>query len=219
MNSQRERLIYVSLAEVSLIVTMLFSMQPMHELSYPWQEMVSRSVFATICVLGVIAGVAPNWCFFDTRSERRTGGRVAGHHPDCGHFDGHIIHIGSRLFCAGCSGLVIGAILAFLGLLSGFYPLEAKVGLWIGGFLVGLGLAQHYIDFGSSWIHLLLNVFLVFGAWIMFEAIQLMSLSLLVSIYFLAVIVFWIYARIRISQCTHVGVCKECHDDCSIRFE
>lgn len=200
------------------MVTMLFSMQPMPELYYPSQEMASRSVFATICVLGVIAGVAPKGCSFGTRSERRTGERVSGHHPDCGHFNGHIIHLGSRFYCAGCSGLIVGAILALLGLLSGFYPLEAKVGLWVGGFLVGLGLAQHYIDFGSSWVHLLLNIFFVFGAWIMFEAIQLMSLSLLVSVYFLVVVFFWIYARIRTSQWTHASICNECNDDCSIRF-
>ncbi len=64
-----------------------------------------------------------------------------------------------------------------------------------------------------------LNVFLVFGAWLMFEAIQLMNLSFLVSAYYLAVTVFWIYARIRASQWTHVGVCIDCDEVCSIRFE
>jgi len=85
--------------------------------------------------------------------------------------------------------------------------------------LVGLGLAQHFIDLGSGWVHLLLNIMFVVGDWFIFEAIQQMKLSFLVSAYFLAVTVFWIFTRIRASQWTHVGVCTGCDEVCVLRFE
>jgi hypothetical protein len=218
-NSHWDRLIYVLLAEVSLIVTSLIVSQPLPELYFSAQALVSKLLFAAICALGIIAGIAPNWCSVGSRSERRSGEAVAGHHPDCGHFPGHTIMLGARVFCAGCSGLVLGAVFALLGLLSGYYPLGIDVGFWFGALIVGLGLAQHYIDLGSGWVHFCLNFLFVLGVWFMFEAIQLMGLSFIVSSYFLSVTVFWIYARIRASQWTHVGVCRGCDELCSIRFE
>jgi hypothetical protein len=124
-----------------------------------------------------------------------------------------------RVICAGCAGLVIGALFSLMGLASGIYQFDPVVGFWFGTLLVGVGLAQHFIDLGSSWVHLSLNTLFVVGAWFMFEAIQLMSVSFWVSIYFLAVTVFWIYARIRASQWTHVGVCRSCEEDCTLRFQ
>jgi hypothetical protein len=124
-----------------------------------------------------------------------------------------------KVFCAGCSGLVIGALLALAGLVIGFYPFGLQTGFWVGALLVCLGLAQHFIDLGSAWVHLVLNVGFVLGDWMMFMAVQRMVLSFLVSVYFLAVTVFWIYARIRASQWTHVVVCQGCTEHCVLRFE
>jgi hypothetical protein len=218
-DDSRQQLIYVVLAEISLIVTAFLINQDVPELYFPWQSIVSKLVFASICVLGIIAGLSPSWCSFSSKSERRGNDGAAGHHPDCGYFTGHTVRIGQKVFCAGCSGLVLGASLALIGLVSGGYPFVVPVGFWFGVLLVGLGLAQHYIDLGSAWLHLVLNIVFVMGAWLMFEAIQLMNLSFLVSAYFLMVTVFWIFARIRMSQWFHVGVCRGCSTKCMLRFE
>jgi hypothetical protein len=136
------------------------------------------------------------------------------------------VTLGTRVFCAGCSGLVLGAGTSLLGLflcLRGFlfcgYSLDVFVVFWFGVLLVYLGLAQHFIDLGSGWVHFWLNFFFVVGTWFMFMAIQLMKLSFLVSAYFLAVTVFWILARIRASQWTHVAVCSVCNEKCVHSFE
>ncbi len=219
IESRWDQISYVLLAEASLLITSLLIHQNLPEVYFPWQTLVSKLVFASICVMGIIAGLAPSWCSFGGKSERRGEDGVAGHHPDCGRFLGHTVRVGQRVFCAGCSGLVLGALLALGGLFSGFYPFDPVFGFWLGVMLVGLGLAQHFIDLGSAWLHLLLNIVFVVGAWLMFEAIQLMSLSFLVSAYFLSVTVFWIFARIRASQWVHVGVCRDCSAQCMIRFE
>lgn len=219
IRAHRDQLTYVALAELSLIVTSLYVFNDNSPVVFSGHSYIARILFGVICFLGIIAGVAPKWCTFASKGERRGSDGVAGHHPDCGHFPGHTIGLGERVYCAGCSGLVIGACLALLGLFSGFYPLDLVVGFWFGVLLVGLGLAQHFIDLGSGWLHFWLNLFFVLGAWFMFMAIQLMSLGFFVSAYFLVVTVFWIYARIRASQWIHVMVCSGCGVKCRLCFE
>jgi protein-S-isoprenylcysteine O-methyltransferase Ste14 len=212
------QLSHILMAEISLLVTSLFVFQDHPYVYFTEQALVSSLIFAVICVLGIVAGLAPSWCYFGSRSERRGGDGVAGHHPDCGRFTGHTVSLGGRVYCAGCSGLVLGAVFSLVGLVSGFYPFDAIVGFWLGVLLVGLGLAQHLIDLGSGWVHLMLNFWFVIGAWLMFGAIQLMELSFLVSAYFLIVTVFWVYIRISTSRWTHLGVCKGCEKTCKHRF-
>jgi hypothetical protein len=159
--SNWNQLNYILLAEASLIITSLLVYQSTSELNFPSQIRVSKVLFASVCALGIIAGIAPKWFSFASRSEKHSGEMVAGHHPDCGYFPGHIVLLGD---------------------------------LW-------------------------LNFWFVQGAWFMFEAIQVMGLSFLITAYFLSATIFWIYARIRISQWIHVGVCNKCDETCSIRFE
>jgi protein-S-isoprenylcysteine O-methyltransferase Ste14 len=212
-------IIYVLLAELSLMVTSLVVFQDLPMYKFGGQVFVSKLLFSAICVLGIIAGISPKWCSFGMSSERRGRDDVGGHHPNCGHFPGHVVVLGNRIFCAGCSGLILGAVLALIGLSLEIYPLTILDGFWFGVLLVGLGLSQHFIDLSSGFIHLTLNSLFVVGAWAMFMAIQFMNLSFLVTVYFLIVTIFWIYARIRASQWTHVGVCKDCGVICLNRFE
>lgn len=218
VSSHREQLGYVLLAETSLLVTSLLVFQDMPEIGTTFFSSIADLVFIFICFVGIVAGLFPGYCSFTSKTDRYNGESVEGHHPNCALFSGHVVAVNGRRYCAGCSGLVIGALLALLGLLTGFYPLNTLIGFWFGVLLVGLGLAQHFIDLGSGWIHLWLNIGFVIGDWLMFEAIQLLNFSFLVSIYFLAVTIFWIYARIRASQWTHVSVCRDCDVDCLMRF-
>jgi len=190
--------------------------------SFSLQRIVSSASYATICVLGIIAGIAPNWFSLGSRSERRGSKGVTGHHPDCGRFSGHTVRFIDKNYCAGCSGMVLGAFTALVGLVisvNGWFTFNSTLVFWIGTLLVCLGLAQHLIDLGSGWIHMWLNFWFVMGTWLMFEAIQQLNASLVVILYFLIVIIFWIIARIRISQFAHVCVCIDCFNVCELRFE
>ena len=218
IREHRNQLVYVLLAELSLIITSLvvLTVQPI----YPSQASLPRAVFALICVLGIMAGVSPASLSF-SGAERRDGDGVSGHHPDCGRFNGHTINLLGKRRCAGCTGLVIGAVASLGGLALGLGSLGLGIEtvFWSGVVLVGLGLAQHFIDLGSEWVHLLLNILFVVGAWLMFGSIQGLGLGLGVQVYFLLVTVFWIWARIRASQWTHVGVCGGCAEKCEHIFE
>lgn len=219
LRSHIDQLRYILLAEVSLLITSLIVFRNPSSYSFSGQKTVSSIIFGGICFLGVIAGIFPKLCSLKHSIDTQGGDEVAGHHPNCGKFTGHTINLGENLFCAGCSGLVLGALISLILLFSGFYPVNAAKGFWLGCLLTGLGLAQHLIDLNSKWIHLILNVGFVTGSWFMFGAIQLMDLGFFVSAYFLSVTVFWIYVRISVSQLTHVGVCKNCSEACKYRFE
>jgi len=212
------QLVYVVLAELSLIVTSLVVL--MAQPIYMGQTSLLRAVFALICVIGIIAGVSPGILSF-SGAEKRDGEGVSGHHPDCGRFNGHTVNLLGKRRCAGCTGLVVGAVASLGGLALGLVPLELGIYnvFWGGVILVGLGLAQHFFDLGNEWVHLLLNILFVVGAWLMFESIQGLVLGLGVQVYFLSMTVFWIWARIRASQWTHVGVCAGCPRRCVHVFE
>jgi hypothetical protein len=216
------QIIYIFLSEFSLmIVTSIAFKQSSTLYPFPFQEITPSVLFALICVFGIIAGISPNLLSFGSRSERRGSKGATGHHPDCGKFSGHVIRLMDKNYCAGCSGLVLGAFTSMVGLvisLYGLFTFEPVLVFWIGTLFVSLGLTQHLIDLGSSWVHFWLNFWFVLGAWFMFESIQELN-SFIVTIYFLILTVFWIYTRIRVSQFTHVSTCHDCLDTCTLRFE
>ena len=218
IREHRDQLVYVLLAELGLIIISMVVLisQP----TYPPQTFLMRAVFALICALGIIAGASTATLSF-SGAERRDGDGVSGHHPDCGRFNGHTVNLLGRQRCAGCTGLVIGASASLVGLALGLGPrgLGIETVFWGGVILVGLGLAQHFIDLGNEWVHLSLNILFVLGAWLMFESIQALGLGVGVQLYFLSMTVFWVWARIRASQWTHVGVCRGCTEKCEHIFE
>ena len=218
IREHRNQLTYVLLAELSLIIMSLIILiaQP----SYHGQTSLLRAIFALICGLGIIAGVSPS-SFSFSGAERRDGDGVSGHHPDCGMFNGHTVNLLGKPRCAGCTGLVVGAVASLVGLALGLVSprLGIETVFWTGVVLVGLGLAQHFIDLGNEWVHLFLNILFVVGAWLMFESTQGLRLGLGVQVYFLSMTGFWIWARIRASQWTHVGVCSGCNESCEHIFE
>jgi hypothetical protein len=211
LHKHRHKLLYVLLAEISLIViTLIILTSSTVNVSYS----LPRVLFAFICVFGIVVGVSPSTFSFN-KAERVDGDGVSGHHPVCGLFKGHTVFLFGSQRCAGCTGLVVGAFVSLGGiLLLSPFNLVGKTTLWVGVIFVGLGLAQHFIDFGNGWVHLGLNILLVTGSWFMFDFILSIRLGLLVQVYFLLVTVFWIWVRIRVSQFMHVGVCAGCTERC-----
>jgi protein-S-isoprenylcysteine O-methyltransferase Ste14 len=211
----RELITYVVLAQLSLILVSLLSIRGVQN-----DQSLSflRAAFFSICLIGIVAGLFPGFLSF-SKAERRDSKDVSGHHPSCGFFPGHVVKVMGSAVCAGCTGLVIGAVLSMLFLVVGIRPFwfGREVAFWSGVLFVSLGLVQHFIDLGSGWVHLWLNVWFVIGAWMIFESIQRLNLS--IQLYFLASTLFWIWARIRASQWNHVYVCNVCLSKCKHRFE
>ena len=179
------------------------------------------AAYSVICVAGVIAVFYPSKCRLmfqkpnispDPSNPSNSAVKVKGHHPDCEKFAGNRITIRGSVFCAACSGLLIGAIVAMVGavLLSlGFFDLETG-SLWIlvaGEVLMLMGLAQIKM---SGYIKMAVNALFVVGSCISLVEAELSARSLLVDAYVLALIIFMLWFRILLSERNSKRICLGC---------
>lgn len=120
--------------------------QPAITGNFAWRTPMIGSIFATICVLGMVAVFFPTRCSRTFHLNRRGTGRgeidnsqkemityprrasffrnlriVHGHHPPCEGLSSHEFRIGDKTFCASCMGLFFGALVALTGTVAYFF--------------------------------------------------------------------------------------------------
>lgn len=205
-------------------------------------EQLSRQpvvlVFAAICFFGAIAAVLPSKCsrvfhnrqirgresFGENRSvlaDERSR-ELRGHHPTCGRFGAHVLRVRGKVYCAGCMGLLTGALVAIAGSLSyslGIYTVSggASVMFWTGFVLVTIGLIQYTKPLMTNgWVHFLSNTMFVAGAFLLLLGVVEMSMSIFFEIYFLIITLYWILTRIVLSSLEHQKICLQCGSDSCI---
>jgi hypothetical protein len=224
-SSNRERgtqLLYLSLSLIGLIIlTTLAFRGSLSPLLLPWQTRFIGAVFMAVCLFGFVAAVSPRSLRgFGHGSEPNP--HVRGHHPDCEKFRNHVVWIWGRPYCAGCTGLALGAALSILGsglyFFLGVFPFNPGTVFWLGALMVTMGLAQHFIDLGSPYLHLFLNVILVCGSFMLAASMDAMGVSFYVEAYHLGLVVFWVASRIRLSQEEHAIICRSCGLGCGHGF-
>lgn len=185
-----------------------------------YQSSLFLGSFTIICLIGLIAAVSPRLLKFNPHRGETSNFR--GHHPECKKYQSHILILNNKAYCAGCSGLAIGAILALSFTLVyrvlGIGNLEVELIFWSGAVLVTLGLIQHFIDLEISYVHLILNVSLVLGVSLMIITIDYISSGIFIRVYALTMTLFWISSRIGISQEEHFDICSSCTIECNIGF-
>lgn len=139
-----------------------------------------------------------------------------GHHPSCGRFITHVLKIRNNVYCAGCFGLLTGALIAIFGSLAyAVNPFAVHEGaafvFWFGFSAVLLGLLQYAKPLMSvSWFHFILNVLLVAGSLFMLIGVIETNGTVVVEMYFLATTMYWILTRIVLSNLEHQKICALC---------
>ncbi len=178
--------------------------------------------FTLICMIGVTVAIAPNFFRLDHGGGNSPKQVNSGHHPNCYRFSNHVLRFLGRTLCAGCSGLAVGGIIAIIGnalyFVYSWLPLEKEIMFWTGVLMVSLGLIQHFIDLGNPFIHMALNVVLVTGSYLIVISVMKIGVSTFVQRYTLALTLFWVITRIRISQWEHLDVCRDCDEPCTIGY-
>ena len=213
-------LIVVSIVGFALIPVLV--LQPNLE---PFQFSNGHSIvgalFTVICLLGIVAVFTPAKCmgvFQKTQSPPPQTNMTVnpiprkGHHPDCPNFAANRIKIGGRVFCAACSGLLIGAIIALVGTaLHFFVGLNLAFGsVWmvvLGEIWMLLGLAQ--IKF-AGYVKVVPNMMFVIGSFIALVEADGMGKSLLLDLYVLGLIGFVLWLRVLLSEWNNRRVCQTC---------
>jgi protein-S-isoprenylcysteine O-methyltransferase Ste14 len=212
------QVLYVSLGLLLLVFLGLLAFNPSIPLiTFAAQNRVTGGLFILICMVGLVVAVAPGRLKVLGHGAKRNP-RLVGHHLDCPRFSGHVLRVYGRALCAGCTGLALGAAAAIIGgflcFFGGLSVGDPVTVFYTGALLVALGLVQHFIDMGSPLFHLALNVALVFGAFMLAASMMEMGASFYVEAYLLASILFWVAARVRVSQEEHVRVCSRCPEPC-----
>lgn len=194
-------------------------------------------LFIFCCFIGISMVMKPNWIHVcieqqthgnedhKAKTKSTNTGRVRkkrlGHHPDCGRFRNHTIRFNNKVFCAGCTGLAIGAGLAvFLMVLVLTLPINPSKNILF-AFLI-LGLVLIAFNFAST-MHettyakakLLSNVLLVLGFFLVSTGIFMLTGALIFGIFGIMVCILWLDTRILLSKHNHQYICEKCNIKCT----
>ena len=222
----------LSVAYLSVALSGLFFLawltfhSPMLIVKIPFHKQVIGSIFAAICLLGILLGVSPSRLSRQThiRSQKKNdeagqaNSRVIfmGHHPVCGNFSSHVLKLWGKTCCAGCTGLITGAMISLLGTFTYFF-LDFHVGeavtlvFWLGFGCVVCGLLQYHVVIKRSSFHFLVNVVFVLGAFLLLVGVSEVTGSLILEAYLFTLIIYWIITRIILSQREHEKICATCN--------
>jgi hypothetical protein len=229
-------LFLTSVSFFGLVLVVLFTVNPpVSQADFVWRKPVVGSIFALVCVLGALAVFFPNECsrgFSFGKGERRLelfsfsfrrgvlaseGDSVLrGHHPTCARFSSHVFNLGGRMFCATCSGLFLGALMALVGVAAYFFG-NWRVGqnafwmVWVGVFGVALGLLQSpLLKVRRGFVRVLSGAFLAVGAFLILVVVDELARDFFLDVFLVFLSVFWLVIRISLSQWEHEKICLAC---------
>jgi len=221
--------VYLSISLLGLFLAAMLAYSPVPITEVALQKQLTGAIFGAICVLGILAGFSPLRCSrifnFRRRSEASfmtdqidSKGETLtfnGHHPTCGMFRSHVIRLGARMHCAGCTGLVTGAVIALAGCFVSFFlgwSVEGfgVVAFWLGFLATVCGLLQYNLPFSGGVIHLILNLVFVLGPTFLLIGLDTLKSNLVLNAYLLALTAYWIMARTILSWIEHRKTCTAC---------
>ncbi|MDD1747005.1 MAG: hypothetical protein LUQ16_04510 [Methanomassiliicoccales archaeon] len=180
--------------------------------------------FMSSCVWGIIQSYRPG----RLRCKRKTGPSApidetrpvyVAHHPNCGRFDDRVVAIRGGLYCGGCLGLLIGSLLSLMLavvylLTPGLEAMIAFLTLSFGIGLVALCLIEIGLDRGAPWSHVVANVLLVLGFFLVTIGVLDATGTLAYGLVAIIVCYLWLDTRIQLSDYRHAGTCYSCGRGC-----
>lgn len=227
-----------SLVALILVAAFVLFLRP--EASPVWRWGLVSAIYGSVCVLGMAAVFFPASCrsiAWPSRVGRGVsvfGGEpdrfqtthilgvrlVHGHHPPCGGFRGHEVLIRGRSFCAGCTGLLVGAVIAlfvtavslFLGAGSIIQGLSL---VFLGMAGVALGLFQPLSFKGEkAWLRVFAGGLFVVGTFLILWGVDAVLRSLYVDLVVVLFSLLWLGTRIELSRWSHERICDGCVSGC-----
>lgn len=192
---------------------------------FAYRNLLVGSAFGAVCVLGIYAALFPSSCFTIPKFHKSNKKFIRelnihekplrAHHPSCENYVTHILSIGSMKFCATCSGLLVGAILALLG--TGLYFFgslsigDPAILVLTGAAGVSLGLLQAALPkFSVGLTRFFASIFFVFGTFLMLASIDIAVKNTSIALFFVVLSIVWILTKISLSQRDHKSTCSNC---------
>lgn len=212
----------------SFMILLMIIYPPATTMDYLWRKPFVGSIFFLVCAGGSLVAVSPKECsgihkaqtvetLMDSSVKADSYVFSEGHHPDCGRFSAHTVRFRGTSYCAACTGLLVGGVIAMsVTVLYFFFGLNAEV-VCFPAILIGQsGLVLGFVQFKfKSWTRLAANTFFVMGGFLMLVGIDQLVRSVFVDVYLTGLVVVWILTRVMISQRDHYGICLRCGFSCS----
>ncbi len=218
----------LSFIAVLLILIMIF-LKPdtSNTTSFLDKVFVSFAFFAS-CVFGISIAIYPSWW----RKNKQNTDHISeiqpskksrsfqGHHPDCSMFSSHVIIIKNKARCAGCLGLIIGA-LASICLMILYLIFNIKFPTVMNYFILIFGILLLIFVYGeiiiskrNMFFHILLNCLLILTFFVITISVFELTKN---PVYGLIAVIFcflWLDTRIHISNYQHQRICASCAQEC-----
>jgi len=142
-----------------------------------------------------------------------------GHHPNCEGFSDHEFQIGNKTFCAGCTGLLVGALISLV-VVPAYFSSQVQLGK-IAIPLIGFGfiivlidlLTPIFIAMGSA-VRLAVNVLFILGMSSILVGADTLLHNIEIDVYLISLDVLWLMTRISLSQLSHERICANCAQKC-----
>jgi len=212
-------LLFVSFFGILLLMLLAFFPSMPHE-DFVWRKPLVGFVFGLICVLGGLAALFAeqytNIFNLGKGREHALHGysfKASGHHPRCENFSSHVFEVVNRRFCVACTGLSVGGLLALVGTFLHFFAdwhVEQDIVLVVLAGLLGVSLGLFQFRVRRRLIRILLNAFFVMGSFLVLIGVDGLTQSLFADLFLVALIVFWLFTRISVSQWDHERICYAC---------
>jgi len=221
--------LFLSLIGLALLPFLTFNFQKTSSL-FTFQKQFIGATFIGIYFTGILVGVFPSKCsqILHFRQQKNSDTvlnieetspslNFNGHHPICENFTSHVLSLRGKIYCAGCTGLIGGAMFSiFFSFLYYFFDLDVggmgALVFWLGFFGVFCGLLQYQILQRTQipQIKVLVNAIFVIGSFLLSVGIYEITGNLLLELYLVLLSLYWIMTRIYTSQISHHRICANC---------
>jgi len=218
----------LSIAAIVLILIMVFFKQISSNTIAIGDKLLLAGVFFTSCIFGISIAIYPNWwrknkqnTYHTSNLQRAATSRsFKGHHPDCSLFKNHIIIIKNKPRCAGCLGLIIGALASiFLMIIYLAITFVLSIIMYYVLLIIGiLVLIFVYIEIilvkRQTFVHIILNGLLILSFFIITVSIIEITKNIVYGILTILLCFLWLDTRIHISKYQHQSICNSCKQLC-----
>ncbi|MCJ7570656.1 MAG: hypothetical protein MUO82_02100 [Candidatus Thermoplasmatota archaeon] len=185
-------------------------------------------IFFISCLFGISIAIYPSWWKKNKQKTNhtpnlkrpKTSRIFQGHHPNCSIFKNHIIIIKNKPRCAGCLGLILGALASIL-LITLYLILPLKLSINIYYFLLILGIIVLIFVYGEiilskrkMFFHILLNSLLILSFLTITISVLEITKNLIYAILTVILCFLWLDTRIYISNHQHQRICDSCAQEC-----
>ena len=196
-----------------------------------YDKLFVGGVFITICLFGISLAIYPGWFKRFIKQEKQNPNRRQtqkaarkrkGHHPDCDQFQNHTIRINNKMFCAGCLGLSIGAILSiFLMILyivigNELYFTTFYFFMSLGLIIIGLVYIEIMLPIRHTIIPVISNAFLVISFLLIVVCIFEITGNKIYGAVSMLLSFLWLDTRIQLSYWQHSLICNNCTEQCKM---